>query len=155
MRSVCLISLKTMNPSELVNSAPYRKRTKAGIFFFSLVFLYNIIFSPDGLRKLSISYGNGKCRWQPPNYFIPEDIDWIKTLVVGFPSGDKRLVFMQLEALTGWSSRDEWAYEVGEMTNHPFLKSNYPHYDGMWGWQGKWRYLLILDTSLLTFGSQT
>ena len=43
---------------------------------------------------------------------------------------------MQMEALTGWASRDEWAYEVGEMTNHPFLKSNYPDYDGMWGWEG-------------------
>ena len=146
-----------MNSSKVVNQTPAssRQRKKAGIFFFSLVFLYNIIFSPDGLRKLStsISYGNGQCLWKPPTYSIPENIDWIKTLVVGYPSGDKRLVFMQLEALTGWSSRDEWAYEVGEMTNHPFLKSNYPHYDGMWGWQGKWRYLLILDSCLLTFGT--
>ena len=86
-------------------------------------------------RTLSISYGDGQCLWQPPNYNIPETIDWFKTLVVGFPSGDKRLAYMQLESLTGWSARDEWAYEAFGMKNHPFIKSNYPHYDGAWGWE--------------------
>ena len=64
-----------------------------------------------------------KCLWQPPNYNIPETIDWITTLVVGFPSEDKRLAYMQLESLTGWSARDEWAYEAFGMKNHPFMKS--------------------------------
>jgi len=101
--------------------------------FFSVLFYMD--FSSG--RNLSISYGDGKCLWQPPHYNVPADLDWVRTLVAGFPSGDKRLVFMQMEALTGWSSRDEWAYEVGEMSNHPFIKSNYPHFEGAWGWEGK------------------
>ena len=44
---------------------------------------------------------------------------------------------MQLEGLTKWAARDEWAYEAFGMTNNPFIKSNYPHYDGAWGWEGK------------------
>ena len=84
---------------------------------------------------------NSECLglWEPPNHDIPDDIDWFKTLVVGYPSGDKRLAFMQYEGLTGWAARDEWAYEAFGMTNHPFIKTNYPHYDGAWGWEGKKR----------------
>lgn len=86
------------------------------------------------LRSLSIDLGGGTCEWQPPRYFIPEDEQWDKTLIVGFPSGDKRLVFLQMEALTGWTTEDEWAFTIGNLTNHPFIKSNYPHYDGCWSW---------------------
>jgi hypothetical protein len=90
-------------------------------------------------RNLSANNTNNECLdlWEPPNHDIPDDIDWFKTLVVGYPSGDKRLAFMQYEGLTGWAARDEWAYEAFGMTNHPFIKTNYPHYDGAWGWEGK------------------
>jgi hypothetical protein len=40
-----------------------------------------------------------------------EDIDFYKTMVVGFPSGDKRMTFVQMEALTGWAAKDEWDFE--------------------------------------------
>lgn len=81
-------------------------------------------------RRLSIYLGNGQCKWQPPNYDVPEDIEFYKTVIVGYPSGDKRLTFVQMEALTGWSAKDEWDFEFLGMSNHPFIKANYPHHEG-------------------------
>ena len=53
-------------------------------------------------RHLSTNLGGGKCKWTAPNYEVPEDIDFHKTLIVGFPTGDKRVIFLQMEALVGW-----------------------------------------------------
>ena len=71
---------------------------------------------------------------QPPAYEVPTDIDFHKTLVAGFPSGDKRMTFIQMEALTGWPAKDEWDFEHLGDSNHPFIKANYPHHEGIWGW---------------------
>lgn len=59
---------------------------------------------------------------------IPTTIDFHKTVVVGFPSGDKRLTYMQMEALTGWPARDEWEFDYlgTDSYNHSFIK--------IWGW---------------------
>lgn len=60
-------------------------------------------FSPPSTgRSLSLNLGGGNCEWQPPLYDIPEEIDFYKTAIVGFPSGDKRMIFIQMEALAGW-----------------------------------------------------
>lgn len=81
--------------------------------------------------RLSLYLGGNKCRWQPPNYEDPPlNIKFHKTLVAGFPSGDKRLVFLQMEALTGLTAKDEWKFEDGGYTNHPFIKTNYPTHEG-------------------------
>ena len=64
----------------------------------------------------------------PPSYEVPEDIDFYKTIIAGFPSGDKRLAFIQMEALTGWAAKDEWDFKFLGMTNNPFIKANYPHH---------------------------
>eukprot|EP00986_Skeletonema_menzelii_P013972 scaffold8686_cov122-Skeletonema_menzelii.AAC.2 len=58
----------------------------------------------------------------------------ITTVIAGFPSGDKRMIFVQMEALTGWPAKDEWDFEHLGMSNHPFIKANYPHHEGVWGW---------------------
>lgn len=86
------------------------------------------------LRHLSLDLGNGRCKWQPPKYIVPEAIDFHKTAIVGFPSGDKRMIFIQMEALTGWPAKDEWDFKYRGMSNHPFIKANYPHHEGIWGW---------------------
>ncbi len=65
---------------------------------------------------------------QPPSYDVPEYIDFYKTIIAGFPSGDKRLTFVQMEALTGWAAKDEWDFQHLGMSNHPFIKANYPHH---------------------------
>ncbi|EJK72084.1 hypothetical protein THAOC_06425 [Thalassiosira oceanica] len=44
-------------------------------------------------RDLSIDLGNGRCRYESPLATVPVENDYHKTLVVGFPSGGKRLVF--------------------------------------------------------------
>jgi len=112
-----------------------------------VVLLYNAICAPPPVtmtsstekddRQLSINLGNGGCEWELPTYEIPEEIDFTKTIVAGYPSGDKRLVFVQMEALTGWAAKDEWDFKYLGMSNNPFIKANYPHHEGIWGWEGK------------------
>lgn len=87
-------------------------------------------------RGLSINLGNGTCEWEAPIYDVPVDTNFFKTLVAGYPSGDKRLTFVQMEALTGLSARDEWDFMFLGSTNQPFVKANYPHHEGIWGWKG-------------------
>ena len=62
-------------------------------------------------RDLSLNLGGGKCMWKPPTYEVPDDLEFTKTLIAGFPSGDKRMTYVQMEALTGLSARDEWDFE--------------------------------------------
>ena len=85
------------------------------------------------LRGLSLNLGNGTCRWEAANLTVP-DANFQKTLIAGFPSGDKRMVFLQMEGLTGLKARDEWEFKYQGITNHPFIKANYPHHEGVWGW---------------------
>jgi len=97
------------------------------------------IYIPSSLdsvrqRSLSINLGGGSCQWKPPVYEMPEDLDFHKTFVAGFPSGDKRMVYLQMEALSGFPAKDEWDFAYMGMTNHPFIKGNYPHHEGIWGW---------------------
>jgi len=99
----------------------------------------NNIYIPPSLdedkqRTLSLNLGGGACKWQPPNYEVPESINFHKTFITGFPSGDKRMVYLQMEALAGFSAKDEWDFAYAGMTNHPFIKGNYPHHEGIWGW---------------------
>ncbi|KAL7540830.1 hypothetical protein ACHAWF_006793 [Thalassiosira exigua] len=85
-------------------------------------------------RRMSLDLGGGACKWEPPAYDVPEGLDFHKTIVAGFPSGDKRVVYLQMEALSGWPSKDEWDFAYMGMSNHPFIKANYPHHEGIWGW---------------------
>ena len=88
-----------------------------------------------GRRTLTLNLGEGACKWQPPEYDVPADLDFHKTIIAGFPSGDKRMIFIQMEALTGWPPKDEWDFEFLGMSNHSFIKANYPHHEGIWGWE--------------------
>jgi len=85
-------------------------------------------------RMLSLDLGNGNCMWEPPADDVPNNLDFHKTAIVGYPSGDKRMIFVQMEALTGWPAKDEWDFQFLGITNHPFIKANYPHHEGIWGW---------------------
>jgi len=86
-------------------------------------------------RLTSVYLGNRTCRWTPPKYDMDDDINFHKTLVAGYPSGDKRLTFLQLEGISGYSAKDEWDFYYHGITNHPFIKANYPHHEGIWGWE--------------------
>ena len=78
--------------------------------------------------------GGGHCRWQPPSVAAPPAAAAHKTVLAGFPSEDKELVHLQMEALSGWRARDEWDCAFLGPAREPFIKSNYPHYGGVWGW---------------------
>ena len=92
----------------------------------------------SGSRKLSLNLGNGLCEWKAAIQYtdegFPSDTAFHKTIVAGYPSGDKRVAFQQLEGLTGLSARDEWDFKFFGSTNQPFIKANYPHHEGIWGW---------------------
>ena len=32
------------------------------------------------------------------------------------------------------AAKDEWDFMFLGMSNHPFIKANYPHHEGVWGW---------------------
>jgi len=64
---------------------------------------------------------------------IPENIEFAKTLIVGYPGADKRTVLRQAEAMTKLSGRDSWDLKYLGLTDQPFFKTNYPHHEGIWG----------------------
>ena len=128
---------RTPSNSRHVPTMKVLKVLKALSLSCSVVLLYNAISAPPADRQLSINLGNGGCEWELPTYEIPEEIDFTKTIIAGYPSGDKRLVFVQMEALTGWAAKDEWDFQYLGMSNNPFIKANYPHHEGIWGWEGK------------------
>jgi len=86
------------------------------------------------LRTLSLNLGNGKCKWTPPKYTADKSKQYFRSLIAGFPGGSKRIIFTQLEALAGISANDEWPISK-EKQNLPFMKSNYPHHEGVWSWE--------------------
>jgi hypothetical protein len=47
-------------------------------------------------RGLSLNLGGGDCEWKEPLAVVPTEIDLWKTLLVGFPSGDKRMSYVQV-----------------------------------------------------------
>eukprot|EP00551_Chaetoceros_affinis_P006475 CAMPEP_0203662092 /NCGR_PEP_ID=MMETSP0090-20130426/179_1 /ASSEMBLY_ACC=CAM_ASM_001088 /TAXON_ID=426623 /ORGANISM="Chaetoceros affinis, Strain CCMP159" /LENGTH=716 /DNA_ID=CAMNT_0050524837 /DNA_START=368 /DNA_END=2518 /DNA_ORIENTATION=- len=102
-------------------------------------------------RKLSINLGNGTCEWVAALQYTDEGFPtyekFHKTIIAGYPSGDKRMAYLQLEALTGLSARDEWDFAFLGMTNQPFINANYPHHKGIWGWKdvGDQVILLVSD----------
>lgn len=88
----------------------------------------------DTQRSLSTYLGNGDCEWTEPIKIVPDELDLWKTLLVGFPSGDKRMAYVQMEALTGLPSKDDWDFVFNGYSNAPFIKSNYPNAAGIWSW---------------------
>ena len=75
---------------------------------------------------------------------IPTDVTFEDTIVVGYPGGDKRTVLRQMEALTELSGRDAWDYEFLGMTLQPYIKTNYPHHEGIWGWQDHADHVILI-----------
>ena len=123
---------KTMNPSVqnkgrgglLLKKLSKTKTTKKTLsFLVAVVLVFSFASANKNIRttlkditdfvvprRLSQYFGNGQCNWTPPIYDVPAEIEFTKTLVAGYPSGDKRLTFVQMEGLTGLSARDEWDF---------------------------------------------
>ena len=45
------------------------------------------------------------------------------------------MVLRQAEAFTTLSGRDSWDMKFLGLTRQPYIKTNYPHHEGIWGWQ--------------------
>lgn len=82
-------------------------------------------------RGLSFNLGGGDCEWKAPVSQVPEEVDFTKILLVGFPS-EKHLVSAEMEGLSGLPSKDDWDFVHNGYTNTPFIKTNYPHPSGIW-----------------------
>ena len=80
---------------------------------------------------------------------IPEDIDFINTIIVGYPGADKRMVLRQAEAMTTLTGRDSWDLKFLGLTKQPYIKTNYPHHEGIWGNLLCWCLLLLQLVSIL------
>mmetsp|Transcript_18541 Transcript_18541/g.21397 ORF Transcript_18541/g.21397 Transcript_18541/m.21397 type:complete len:712 (+) Transcript_18541:74-2209(+) len=133
----------TVNPNPMRVLTRSKKKviglTVALATILSLWYDEAMIQSLKKARRLSLNLGNGECEWvaaiQYDDNGFPTNQDFHKTIIAGYPGGDKRITFTQLEALTGLSARDEWEFAFLGMTNQPFIKANYPHHEGIWGWE--------------------
>jgi len=87
-------------------------------------------------RALVTALPNGDCRWvegkdvdQDPNFEL------FSTAIVAFPGAGKRILFLQLEALTELTTRDDfWLETHTNVTRYAFFKTQYPHHEGIWSW---------------------
>eukprot|EP00584_Thalassiosira_punctigera_P004155 CAMPEP_0172527824 /NCGR_PEP_ID=MMETSP1067-20121228/2394_1 /TAXON_ID=265564 ORGANISM="Thalassiosira punctigera, Strain Tpunct2005C2" /NCGR_SAMPLE_ID=MMETSP1067 /ASSEMBLY_ACC=CAM_ASM_000444 /LENGTH=217 /DNA_ID=CAMNT_0013311633 /DNA_START=59 /DNA_END=709 /DNA_ORIENTATION=+ len=81
---------------------------------------------------------DGEVFCRPRRVYGPDkipNVDFGNTIIVGYPGADKRTVLRQMEAMTQLSGRDAWDFLMLGMTRQPFIKTNYPHHEGIWGWQ--------------------
>ncbi|KAL3802623.1 hypothetical protein HJC23_011947 [Cyclotella cryptica] len=92
------------------------------------------LLNGGGRRSLSVDLGDGDCVYKPPQPRVSPKVKFHKYLLAGFPSGDKRMIYIQMEALTGLPSKDDWDFVVNGYSNAPFIKTNYPHPAGTWSW---------------------
>jgi len=93
-------------------------------------------------RYLSINLGNGECEWTAPvtDAIKPENTT---TLLVSYPGSGKRLCWRVLEALTGYVSGDDWDLSE-EGFDTLFIKTSYPHPEGLWGWGDSMDQVILL-----------
>mmetsp|Transcript_35173 Transcript_35173/g.41965 ORF Transcript_35173/g.41965 Transcript_35173/m.41965 type:complete len:404 (-) Transcript_35173:151-1362(-) len=88
-------------------------------------------------RKLVTNLGGGQCEWvdgvdvdQDPNFEL------FSTAIVAFPGAGKRIAFLQLEALTELTTRDDF-FPPSNITRYAYFKTQYPHHEGIWSWGNK------------------
>ena len=136
----------------------FGRSTKKKLIIATLALAAISLWCDEGLiesvksRRLSLNLGNGTCEWvaaiQHYDDGFPSNTTFKKTIIAGYPSGDKRLAFSQLEGLTGLSARDEWDFAFLGHTNQPFIKANYPHHEGIWGWGDVGDQVVLVVTEL-------
>jgi len=98
-------------------------------------------------RKLVTVLPGGNCEWvdgidvnQDPSFEL------FSTVVVAFPGAGKRIAFLQLEALTELTTRDDF-WPPTNITQYAFFKTQYPHHEGTWGWGDKCSQSIYLLTN--------
>ena len=46
------------------------------------------------------------------------------------------------------AAKSEWDFKYVGMSNHPFIKVNYPHHEGIWAWGNVADQVVLLITNL-------
>jgi len=88
-------------------------------------------------RKLVTALPGGGCKWVAGKDVNQDpDFELFSTAIVAFPGAGKRIAFLQLEALTELTTRDDF-YPPSNITRYAFFKTQYPHHEGIWSWGDK------------------
>mmetsp|Transcript_167 Transcript_167/g.177 ORF Transcript_167/g.177 Transcript_167/m.177 type:complete len:421 (-) Transcript_167:135-1397(-) len=77
------------------------------------------------------------CRWVEPE-MVNQTEDLFSTILVAYPGSGKRAAFLQLEGLTQLLTQDDWSLnDRPKDAKYAFIKTQYPHHEGVWAWGGK------------------
>mmetsp|Transcript_4978 Transcript_4978/g.5490 ORF Transcript_4978/g.5490 Transcript_4978/m.5490 type:complete len:440 (+) Transcript_4978:148-1467(+) len=82
-------------------------------------------------RKLSISLGNGNCKWTGSRLLTLDD-DVYGTLLASYPASGMRVLWQQVSGLAGINVRDDF-FEL-YLPKIGIVKTQYPHYEGIWSY---------------------
>jgi len=100
-------------------------------------------------RQLVSDKGGGKCAWVEGKEVNQDPaFELFSTAIVAFPGAGKRIAFLQFEALTELTTRDDfWLDEHTTTTRYAFFKTQYPHHEGIWSWGDKCSQSIYLLTN--------
>jgi len=77
------------------------------------------------------------CRWVEPE-MVNQTEDLFSTILVAYPGSGKRAAFLQLEGLTQLLTQDDWSLnDRPKDAKYAFIKTQYPHHEGVWAWGAK------------------
>jgi hypothetical protein len=57
-----------------------------------------------------------------------------QTIICSFCLPYSRMVYVQMESLSGLPAKEDWDFVFNGYSNAPFIKTNYPHQTGVWSW---------------------
>jgi len=77
------------------------------------------------------------CKWVEPE-MVNQTEDLFSTVLVAYPGSGKRAAFLQLEGLTQLLTTDDYSLNDYERdAKFAFVKTQYPHHEGIWAWGDK------------------
>eukprot|EP00548_Thalassiothrix_antarctica_P001167 CAMPEP_0194138644 /NCGR_PEP_ID=MMETSP0152-20130528/8393_1 /TAXON_ID=1049557 /ORGANISM="Thalassiothrix antarctica, Strain L6-D1" /LENGTH=414 /DNA_ID=CAMNT_0038836151 /DNA_START=170 /DNA_END=1414 /DNA_ORIENTATION=- len=112
-----------------------------------LSYLIIALLAPDigqlliGKRTLSISLGDGDCKWTEADV-LPNDAEVDGTLFASYPAAGMRMAWQQTEGLTGIQMRDDFFHL--ELPKIGLVKTQYPHYEGIWSYASNLNRVILL-----------
>jgi len=76
------------------------------------------------------------CEWVEPKMLNEStNSDLFSTILVAYPGSAKRAAFLQLEGLTELMATDDYNLNEDQTdVKYAFVKTQYPHHEGIWSW---------------------
>jgi len=87
-------------------------------------------------RSLSINLGNGDCQWTEGED-LGIDYKGYGLLLAAYPGSGIRLGWQHVEGLTGVMIGDDFTCKEEELGRTGIIKTQFPHYEGIWSWGNK------------------